>query len=77
MVFSREDKILIKNLAMMKGYSSCQLSKTAMKQCYGRFGRWVMAWWINSQEVDAFHIPDNIDAEHDLALNHEDHCKLT
>lgn len=82
MVFSSEDKILIKNLVLLKGYSSRQLMKEFPQKGWKRSGLDFLLrkiWATGSVDRQpgsgrprSVRTDDNIAAVHDLALSQED-----
>lgn len=82
MVFSQEDRILIKNLVLLRGYSSRRLLKEFPQKVWNKNGLDVLLRKIRSTgTVDrqpgsgrprTVRTPENIDAVHDLILSQED-----
>jgi inhibitor of nuclear factor kappa-B kinase subunit alpha len=82
MVFSQEDRILIKNLVLLRGYSSRRLLKEFPQKVWNKNGLDVLLRKIRSTgTVDrqpgsgrprTVRTPENIDAVYDLVLSQED-----
>ena len=81
MVFSSEDKILIKNLVLLKGYSSRRLIKEFPQKGWNKNGLDVLLRKIRttggvdrkpgSGRPRSVRTPENIDTVHDLVLSQE------
>src|ERR1051325_2651256 len=82
MLFSTEDKIFIKNLVLLKGYSSCQLIKEFPNKDWNKNGLDVLLRKIRatasvdcqtgSGRLRSVRTAENIDAVQDLVLSQED-----
>jgi len=79
MVFSSEDKILIKDLVLLKGYSSHRLIKEVLQKGWNKNDLDVLLRKIwatagvdrkpGSGQPRSVRIPDNINIVHDLVLS--------